>query len=133
MCMVERMIGQYYFIGNMQFYKSYHRDRDVWDLCSCRIHPQIRLFSVIINKEQGVCIYCTYCSFIAYTKTLALNSNEELLTCIMVPFAGVGDSKVGVVEQVPIALKVITNCKGTLLNAEIEDESVKSSICIAIA
>jgi hypothetical protein len=98
--------------------------KGVWSL------PKNRVVTV---KERVVYISkYTHCSFTSYTAILAFNSNAELLTCIVAPCAGVGDTKVGGEEQLPLALTVMTNCKGTLLSAEAEEESTKSSICIAI-
>jgi hypothetical protein len=78
-------------------------------------------------------LLCTYESLTSLTATLAINSNMEPVTCIVAPSAGVGGTKAGGLEQEPVSLTVITNCRGTLLSAEVAEESVKSSICIAIA
>lgn len=63
---------------------------------------------------------------------LAINCNDPFWECNVSPSRGVGETKEQDSEH-GILLTIIINCKGTLLNGTLEDESVKSSICKATA
>lgn len=60
------------------------------------------------------------------TRALAVNSNNPFTNFKTDPLEGVDEITIGFAT-------VITNCKGTLLNGTVDEESIKSSICRATA
>lgn len=62
------------------------------------------------------------------TRALAVNSNNPFTNFKTDPLEGVDEITIGLAT-----VMAMTNCKGTLLNGTVDEESIKSSICRATA
>lgn len=95
--------------------------------------PKLISPTFIESREQKLTIILTYISYEKRDLALAINCNDPFWDCNVSPSRGVGETNEQESEHGILLLTSMINCKGTLLNGTLEDESVKSSICKATA